>query len=218
MQPESQPPAKPRRLHVRLDDAGDRLALTYRRREWGGGCFMLLWLIGWTVGCVFLAGMVSKDPTLFHIAFAVPFWAAWIFVFSMVVRSLCCVERFEVIGLLMLAGLVLAVLDPFRRTIWRFTRRSIEHRITWFGLGPTWQYEAEALERIEIHRADQRAKSAGPRASKSAPEWPRKESGEFSLAFIDRDNVEVCSIDKLTEGEAGWIRDLVLGERPHWFR
>ena len=54
-------------------------------RERGPGCFLLLWLIGWTVGCVFLVGLVIKEPKLGNFLFAIPFWASWLAVGAFVV-------------------------------------------------------------------------------------------------------------------------------------
>ena len=87
-------PTRPQRLKVALERVGERLHLSYRRREWATGTFLLLWLIGWTVGCVFLAGMVINDPQLFHIAFAIPFWASWVFVFIQVLKAFTLREEF----------------------------------------------------------------------------------------------------------------------------
>jgi hypothetical protein len=88
-------PARPPRLTVKLEQAGDRLSLTCRRRELFGGCFMLLWLIGWTVGCVFLAGAVITQRSLFMLLFAIPFWAAWVFVVCQMLSSFFGVETLE---------------------------------------------------------------------------------------------------------------------------
>lgn len=46
----------------------------------------------------------------------------------------------------------------------------------------------------------------------------RRSETSFCLTFVDQDNVEVCSIHALTEGEARWIADVVLRERSAWFR
>jgi hypothetical protein len=87
-------PTRPQRIKVEFDRTGERLHLTYRRREWATGAFRMLWLIGWTVGCVFLARTVINDPQLFHFMFAVPFWASWIFVFCQVLKSFTQSEEF----------------------------------------------------------------------------------------------------------------------------
>lgn len=80
-------PARPRRLGVRFAQTGDALEMS--RRSGGpaaGGCFLVLWLIGWTVGCVFLAVQVIREPKLFHILFGIPFWASWLFVFGLILK------------------------------------------------------------------------------------------------------------------------------------
>jgi hypothetical protein len=81
-------------LRTRVETSGQRLTIQYRRFE-ASGCFLVLWLIGWTVGCVFLLGMVLAEPTLLHLAFAIPFWASWIFVFCWVMNSFFRREFFE---------------------------------------------------------------------------------------------------------------------------
>ncbi|NUQ61817.1 MAG: hypothetical protein HUU20_04970 [Pirellulales bacterium] len=84
---ENRPPVRPRRLKVRVVDEGDRLRFSFHAPQYGGGCFMVLWLIGWTVGCVWLAGMAINEPKFFIVLFAVPFWASWFFVFFVLLRT-----------------------------------------------------------------------------------------------------------------------------------
>jgi hypothetical protein len=87
-------PVKPARLKIRFVESGDRLAFTYRQREWGKGGFLLVWLIGWTVGCVFLAGLAIREPCIQTFLFAVPFWASWVFVFFVLLNALFRLEYF----------------------------------------------------------------------------------------------------------------------------
>jgi hypothetical protein len=416
-QTEVQGPAKPRRLTVALERSGDRLGLRCRSREWGGGGFMLLWLIGWTVGCVFLAGWVIRGPQLFNVLFAVPFWASWFFVFFMMLKSFfqreellldregatyvrrvlfplkvrvvplgevrsfdqyttvtdresgqcqsgieirtlglpirmaqglsgpeldwlqsqlndhlsalrgartarethaqettaaatcpavseaedvactvlsvaanpvsppsdCCWVRFdgfddfgfakrgrlgwasvlglafinafwngivsvfvlvlcgampdgnppegamwwgllvflipfEVIGLLMFLAFLAALLEPVHRTVWHFTRRGIDHRQTWLGVGPHWTWDVESLDRIELRRDAKRGRRGSPCADQSLAAVLRGEGRCYRLSLVDGSNAELCSISGLTEGEARWIGDIVLRERAVWFR
>ena len=412
---DTQAPAKPRRLSAALDRSGDRLSLRCRSRGRGGGCFMLLWLTGWTVGCVFLAGMVIRDPQLFYLLFAVPFWASWFFVFFMMLKSFfqreellldrngatyvrtvfyplktrsvplsevrsfdqytavtdsesgtcesgielrtlglpirmaqglsgpeldwlqfqlnehlaairwattprdrdreepaaataapspepedtactvlslaadpvappsdCCWVRyegfddfgftkrgrlgcatvlglaflnafwngvlsvflfvlfggapidnppqgaawwglffflipFEVIGLLMFLGFLAALLEPVHRTLWHFTRRGIDHRHCWLGLGPRWTWDVASLDRIELRR-DAKRDRRGPSESRSLASALRGEGRGYRLSLVDSSNAELCSINGLTEGEARWIGDTLLREREVWFR
>ena len=67
----AKPPPRPARLRSQWVDSGRECSLRYRPRSLGSSCFLVLWLIGWTVGCVFLIGLVlyiasffvgSRDP------------------------------------------------------------------------------------------------------------------------------------------------------------
>lgn len=94
-QPDSIPPARPRVLKTAFERSGQRLELRCRNPQWGGGCFLFLWLMGWTVGCVFLASMVIQEPRLFSLLFAIPFWASWVFVFCIVMHMFFGREQLE---------------------------------------------------------------------------------------------------------------------------
>lgn len=86
---EHQPaPARPAKVRAQIEQIGDTLIVHYRRRQWGGGAFVMLWLIGWTVGCVFLAGAVIVKREWFMLVFGIPFWAAWFFVLAMLMSML----------------------------------------------------------------------------------------------------------------------------------
>jgi hypothetical protein len=87
-------PERPSRLRSRFESSGSRLTIAYRRFD-AIGCFLLLWLIGWTAGCVMLLGMVIQQPAVTNLMFAIPFWASWIFVFCLVMNSFFRIERFE---------------------------------------------------------------------------------------------------------------------------
>ncbi|MCL4206240.1 MAG: hypothetical protein KJ000_27465 [Pirellulaceae bacterium] len=54
-------PERSGRLRSRFDLSGSRLTILCRRID-PMRCFLLLWLIGRTVGCVFLAGMAIQQP------------------------------------------------------------------------------------------------------------------------------------------------------------
>jgi hypothetical protein len=120
---------------------------------------------------------------------------------------------FEVIGLLMFVGLVLAIAEPAHRTRWTFGRHEITHRETWFGLGRRWHWTIDKLDRAIIRRDD------GERSRF----WKFKQTSEFEetpfrLSLIDSENNEVCSIDGLTNGEARWMRQTIERKRSNWFR
>lgn len=77
-------PPEPKRLSVRLERGLDRLRLVSAKRQWGGAAFLILWLTGWTFGCIMLLGLVITQFSFFTLLFAVPFWAAEVFVFFLV--------------------------------------------------------------------------------------------------------------------------------------
>jgi hypothetical protein len=76
---------KPERCRVRVRDRDGELEMTHRLQHWSAGLFPLFWLIGWSVGCVMLIHQVLINPGLMTILFAVPFLAAWVFVFCFLV-------------------------------------------------------------------------------------------------------------------------------------
>jgi len=90
---QDQPPIKPARLRVRMEETGAGLSLSYRQRQWGSGLFLIFWLCGWTAGCVFLAVMVWKNPEPILFVFVVPFWASWFFAASMILTMFLQLEE-----------------------------------------------------------------------------------------------------------------------------
>jgi hypothetical protein len=82
-----QAPVTPARLRARYDVSPERMCVTYRPRSWAVGGFMLVWLIGWSVGCAFLAHQAIHKPQLFILLFGIPFWVSWLFVFAILVGA-----------------------------------------------------------------------------------------------------------------------------------
>src|SRR5438105_1520346 len=80
----SRGPARPDRLTVDFYEEPDTLVI-HKRHGGGPSVFLLLWLIAWTVGCVALLVHVLKEPSLGMFAFALPFWASWLFVAGLLV-------------------------------------------------------------------------------------------------------------------------------------
>jgi hypothetical protein len=133
------------------------------------------------------------------------------------VRLLLFLIPFEVAGLLLVVVLVLALSEPLRRNHWRFTPIDLEGELRWREIGRRWSYAIEGLDRIELDRkTDTKRKLSDlfkhPKLLFASDECP------YRLSFVGRDNVEICEIISLTEGEARWIADQVLRDRPEWFR
>jgi hypothetical protein len=414
-------PERPSHLRSRFELSGSRLTIAYRRID-PTGCFLLLWLTGWTVGCVMLLGMVIQQPAVTSLMFAIPFWASWIFVFCLVMNSffrkellelgpegiqfVCRVivpimrrivpleevegfgsylkvtdsesntlakgievrtrghgfrfgqglpdaerawlidqlneqldrlapdqarpmvgsgsahdtdgeaddlgkiddrperadaessERlvaaatpiappsdsrwtrlddfhqitfvtrgragcgaigmllfinafwngivgvfvtqllgapmfgdggglkgaewwflfvflipFEVIGLVMFVGLLVTVVEPFRRTRWSFAYGGAEKQTTWFGIGRSRSYPVDWLDRIELRIGSRERTFFRSTNDSDTPAPPAR-----CLVFIDRENQERFTIDGLTQGDARWIADTILRECQRWFR
>ncbi len=76
-------PARPQRLTVDFYQEPDGILL---RTRGGGGpqLFLMLWLTGWTVGCVVLIVHFLNEPSIGSFFFGVPFWVSWIAVFAMI--------------------------------------------------------------------------------------------------------------------------------------
>jgi hypothetical protein len=70
-----------------------RQAVRAQRAVIFAGAFLVLWLIGWSVGCVMLISHVVANPSLFMILFAIPFVAAWFFVIFLILAILFGSER-----------------------------------------------------------------------------------------------------------------------------
>jgi hypothetical protein len=388
---EDRPPIKPARLSVKLEESGSALAVRYRQRQWGSGIFLGLWLCGWTVGCVFLAYQLWMKPELFMFVFAIPFWASWLFVASLLLSmflqdeellldeagivftktlllplsrrvipltelkrfeafaatnldideapvnyvklitqgqplqafanlstderswlawrlnqqlktlnaqtgndtetrsigrvvavespsdnswtlvddydSTSFVQRgtlqlgavlgvlfatlfwngivsvfvmtligvapggppqfsgewwglcaflvpFEVIGLLIAFALLLAVIDPVRRTTWRFERYEIRFSHTWLGLGYRRRYDSTAVARVFVDLEGVNGKNNSGKLLIIHPTT----TGDVRLRFSDDQNTEIVSINGLTEGEALWMMDNLRRQHSDWFR
>jgi hypothetical protein len=70
---------RPDRLLTSVDMVGDGLKVTRSKRNLVVGCFLSIWLAGWTAGCVMLTTMAITQREPFLFLFSVPFWAAWFF-------------------------------------------------------------------------------------------------------------------------------------------
>lgn len=94
--PDGPPVPPPSGTKVRFAQAADSLVLQRRTGSIGAGAFMLLWLCGWTVGCVFLVNEVLTKRSPEMILFSVPFLAAWFFVAAMVVCNFAGFEELRI--------------------------------------------------------------------------------------------------------------------------
>src|SRR6202035_2349069 len=94
--------------------------------------------------------------------------------------------------------------EPVRRTSWQFGQESIVRRVSWPLFRHTRSWAAIALDRLELRRTN-------PNESRSfsASVSNVNNSASFALAVVSEDNVDVCEIRGLTEGEARWMARVV---------
>ena len=73
-------PCRPRSLSYHYEHNSDSLTLHQKKTRaaiFSQGCFLTLWLTGWTAGCVMLIWLNITQPAFFTFCFAVPFWVGW---------------------------------------------------------------------------------------------------------------------------------------------
>jgi hypothetical protein len=80
--------AMPLRCSTHVERFADELALRRRTGSSALGTILLLWLTGWTVGCVHLAVQALERTDPISIIIGCPFWSAWIIVACVVVYLL----------------------------------------------------------------------------------------------------------------------------------
>lgn len=85
-------PGQPCRLKSRFEIDGPRLTVSYHGID-PTGFFLLLWLIGWTVGCIGLTGSALRQPSAALLA--IPFWAAWVLSLCIMLNCFFRSESFE---------------------------------------------------------------------------------------------------------------------------
>lgn len=121
---------------------------------------------------------------------------------------------FEAIGLLILCGFLLTILEPIRRTMWRFEQYEIRYYYGWLGIGYRRRYDNTAVAEVNLDQDDANAKNSTVPQQKMLP----AAMGNSRLRFVDDQNTEIVSISGLTEGEALWIRDNLRRQHSDWFR
>ncbi|REK12548.1 MAG: hypothetical protein DWQ37_11535 [Planctomycetota bacterium] len=177
------------------------------RWSWGGVLTILCVTAFWNaiVG-VFVGGLLGVWPM------AAVGRGEWWFLFFFLIP-------FEVIGLALFGALVVMMLEPVRKRIWTLEARHIEHRWQWFGIGRTWVYPVEGLVRVDVVREEDEARQRrrGKKIRATNASWGDAVT-PFSLVLVAPGNRELCEIDGLTEGEARFIGDAILRQRPEWFR
>ncbi len=124
-----------------------------------------------------------------------------------------CALDLEVLGLLMLLGLVVALLEPLRRTTWRFESDRIVNLTGWLLYRRTQSWKVGDLDRLELRRHY----FADPSQLRYVEVVSPAQPDVFSLALVDSNNVDLCTINRLTEPEARWMAQVIHEQRRNWF-
>jgi hypothetical protein len=121
---------------------------------------------------------------------------------------------FELLGLAMLWALALTILEPWRWTSWKFGREQVVRQTLWPFYRRTRSWIIPRLDRLELRRQNpndrRHQRLSGAIADPTG-------HASFTLAFVSSDNIDVCDIGNLTEGEARWMARIILERCPDWF-
>jgi hypothetical protein len=121
---------------------------------------------------------------------------------------------FELVGLILILGVIFSILEPFRRTVWRFEQDRIAKQTQWPLYRHTRAWDVVKLDRLELRRqrpnTPQRQRLADSTTDMMA-------QVPFELALVAPGNVDLCRIPNLTEGEVRWIAHVILDRRAKWF-
>jgi hypothetical protein len=116
---------------------------------------------------------------------------------------------FEIVGLVMLSGMLLVALEPVRVWSHCFSTTNVRECLTWLGVGRCKTYDLSLLDRIEVRRIPY-AIAKLPKRLNLATLWTPAGSPAFSVVIVEMGNREVCSLDGFTFGEACWLADVVI--------
>lgn len=86
--PSAEPVPAPPRPKTRVEQVGDTLTLRRRTGHIAITAFMLVWMSGWTAGCIALVHQAIMEPSTQFVAFCVPFVIGWFFGAALLAGSL----------------------------------------------------------------------------------------------------------------------------------
>lgn len=117
---------------------------------------------------------------------------------------------FVFIGLLLMLALLASLTAPVWGMRYAFRLGEIERRYWGLGVPSTRRWEFAKIDRIEIRRRH---------FKKSSQDIPPKRftDGGYQIAIIDSEEQLLTTIDALTKGEALWMADALMSERPEMF-
>jgi hypothetical protein len=125
---------------------------------------------------------------------------------------------FEVVGAVMLFGVILIIVEPFRVWTRRFSSGEVLDRLAWFGvIRFQKRHPVGSVDRIDVLRVPYEVPKF-PKRLPLASLWAPPGCATYDVVPIDPTGKEVCRIEGLTFGEACWMADTLLRKRGEWFR
>jgi hypothetical protein len=125
----------------------------------------------------------------------------------------------QIIGLVLCAVWLVTLTAPAWRLMWTFGEQEITRRLSIsdadavvFAFGWSKRFSIHPPVRIELCRREGTKQSGSLWALLSHPD------GEYTLSFLNREDKELLAINRLTEGDARWIADVLLRVFPSWSR
>ncbi|HEV3436684.1 MAG TPA: hypothetical protein VG122_04955 [Gemmata sp.] len=133
----------------------------------------------------------------------IPLWGGkWWMVFAILIP-------FEAAGLFMFIALILVCIEPFRYVSWRFECDRIIRRKCRGLLGLTRTWYVVGPIRLEL-------RGEGDEPQDRSPLTILLDRSPCRLVIVSEDNVDICVIENLTEGEARWLAHLIHKRCPQW--
>lgn len=202
------PPADTRWVHTQEFDA----EVFQHRGHWspaklGGLLFINLFWNG-VVG-VFLCVLFGVAPINNGPLVGVQWWFLCIFLIP-----------FEVIGLVMLYGLVHSLLEPFCTTRYRLERYAIITRTAILGIGRKRHWPVDEIERLEVRMGNAVSRSSRAKFQMTMGVGADDDDApsEAEIALVNHYQTDACVLGPMSPGEAEWMGSLIRRERPDWFR
>ncbi len=121
---------------------------------------------------------------------------------------------FIAVGTFMLVALLHVIVEPFRRTEWRFESDHITRSIEWPFCSLTRRCVIRPLSHLALLRNEPHANKG--RFRLQSPSMTYRVT--FDLQLVTTEYEVLFSIGALTEGEARWIANVILKAQPDWFR
>jgi hypothetical protein len=192
---------------LRRRDGVDGVTIWRRGRFFLAGLIILLVVVGfWLGGVALFTHELWLGPPERR-----PVGVEWIWKFLLLIP-------FQVIGALMLLGVLLIALEPFRVWTRRFSRHEILDRLAWFGfIRFQTRHPVSGVDRIEVRRVAYVVPKF-PKRLPLASLWAPPGCATYDVVPVDAQGKDVCRIEGLTFGEACWMADVLLRTRTDWFR